>query len=784
LKKILLVSLLSILSSVVFAQQSNTIRGFVYNASNGEAVAYTRVTIRIINGSQESKLEGAITDLDGFFQFSAVADGTYELEIRGMEFDVLNDTVTVSGNKIITLNYQLEKSDEVKEIEEVVVYGADRTKRTQIDISVNKLNQESLERLPSFGAENDIMAAFSITPGVVTTGDQGGQLYVRGGTPIQNKILLDGMTIYNPFHSIGFFSVFETELIRSADIYTGGFDARFGGRISSIMDITYKDGDLQKHGGLVSVSPFMGKAVVEGPIYRNKDYPGSGASYIFSAKHSLLDYTSKSLYPHANDGDGMPFTFTDIYGKITVKNNEGTKFSIFGFSNNDKVNYTNIADLGWNSFGGGLNFRLVPTSSAMIIRGHLNASNYSIGFQEFKGGKERLSEIGGFDLGFDFTYFLKNQSEITYGINIGGFSTNFKTYNEVDREIKVENFNTELSGYVNYRLVAGLWVINPGIRVQSYPGHAAVIPEPRLALKYNLTENVRLSLSGGYYSQNFTSATSDRDVVNLFYGFLSAPSNVQKVFTQKNGDEMEPMNGIQTSWHGIFGTEFDITRAFSIGVETYYKYFPKLSNINVNKLYDDTKEFHSAPDVYKKDFLIESGVSYGVDLLLEYSKNRLFLWGVYSWGNSTRWDGFQEYVPVFDRRHNVNLVATYSFLKDKSLELSLRWNFGSGLPFTPTSGYYQGESFDDGVTTDYTTTNPSDFSILLGGINSERLPTYHRFDVTLKKKFQLKKNMLIEVRGGVTNVYNRDNIFYVNRVTNEKIYQLPFLPSIALSFKF
>ena len=95
--------------------------------------------------------------------------------------------------------------------------------------------------LTAKGAENDIVGAFSVTPGVITTGDQGGQLYVRGGTPIQNKILLDGMTIYNPFHSIGFFSIFETELIKNVDIYTGGFESKYGGRISSIMDITYRD---------------------------------------------------------------------------------------------------------------------------------------------------------------------------------------------------------------------------------------------------------------------------------------------------------------------------------------------------------------------------------------------------------------------------------------------------------------------------------------------------------------------------------------------------------------
>ena len=118
-------------------------------------------------------------------------------------------------------------------------------------------------------------------------------MYVRGGTPIQNKILLDGMTIYNPFHSIGFFSVFETELIKNVDIYTGGFDAKYGGRISSIMDVSYRDGNKKEIGGKVSISPFLAKTVLEGPLKKSKDGSINPGSFILSAKHSLLDYTSK-----------------------------------------------------------------------------------------------------------------------------------------------------------------------------------------------------------------------------------------------------------------------------------------------------------------------------------------------------------------------------------------------------------------------------------------------------------------------------------------------------------
>ena len=617
---------------------------------------------------------------------------------------------------------------------------------------------------------------------MITTGDQGGQLYVRGGTPIQNKVLLDGMTIYNPFHSIGFFSIFETELVKNVDIYTGGFESKYGGRISSVMDITYRDGNRKEFGGKLSTSPFLAKLVLEGPIGKIKnDKPASG-SYIFSAKHSLLDYTSKSLYPNINDGNGLPFNFTDLYGKVTFTGDGGSKVSVFGFHNQDSVNYS-VADLNWEASGGGLNFLMIPSGSPVFIRGHVNGSNFQTTFSE-SATEPRFSKIGGFDLGFDFSYFLKNESEMNYGFNINGFNTQFVTYNEVQRKIEATNFTTEIGGYFNYRYVGLRWVFQGGFRVQAYTSLNTISPEPRLGLKFNATENLRFKFSGGRYSQNFTSASSDKDVVNLFNGLLSAPTNVQDVFTNEFQQEKTVQNGLQYAWHAIVGTEYDLGNNVSINVEGYYKYFSQLSNINPNKLYEDISTFNQIADVFKKDFIIESGQSYGVDFLIKYTKDRLFLWGVYSLGKSTRWDGFTEYFPVFDRRHNVNLVGSYSFGKKKDLELNMRWNLGSGLPFTPTAGYYQAENFSGGVTSNYVTNNPSSISTILGGFNSQRLPYYHRLDITIKKHIVFKNKNVLELIGSVTNVYNRKNIFYVNRISSKEIYQFPLLPSFGVSFKF
>jgi hypothetical protein len=605
---------------------------------------------------------------------------------------------------------------------------------------------------------------------------------VRGGTPIQNKVLLDGMTIYNPFHSIGFFSIFETELVKNVDIYTGGFESKYGGRISSVMDITYRDGNRKEFGGKLSTSPFLAKLVLEGPIGKIKNDKPANGSYIFSAKHSLLDYTSKSLYPNINEGNGLPFNFTDLYGKVTFTGEGGSKVSVFGFHNQDSVNYS-VADLNWEASGGGLNFLMIPSGSPVFIRGHVNGSNFQTTFSE-SATEPRFSKIGGFDLGFDFSYFLKNESEMNYGFNINGFNTQFVTYNEVQRKIEATNFTTEIGGYFNYRYVGLRWVFQGGFRVQAYTSLNTISPEPRLGLKFNATEKLRFKFSGGRYSQNFTSASSDKDVVNLFNGLLSAPTNVQDVFTNEFQQEKTVQNGLQYATHAILGVEYDLGNNISINVEGYYKYFSQLSNINPNKLYEDISTFNQIADVFKKDFIIESGQSYGVDFLIKYTKDRLFLWGVYSLGKSTRWDGFTEYFPVFDRRHNVNLVGSYSFGKKKDLELNMRWNLGSGLPFTPTAGYYQAENFSGGVTSNYVTNNPSTISTILGGFNSQRLPYYHRLDITIKKHIVFKNKNVLELIGSVTNVYNRKNIFYVNRISSKEIYQFPLLPSFGVSFKF
>ncbi len=777
MSKKLLFLFIAFVGFTTFAQDFS-IRGFVYDDSNMEPLSDLKVKLLKIDSSV---IAGAFTNLNGGFLIPKLSRGSYivKVETGGFKKTYVN-VVMNDKQKIYDVQIKLVRSSQ--DYKEVVVDLGKKEKKNEVLIGTLKYNKEGLERIPVHGGENDIVGAISVTPGVVTTGDQGGQLYVRGGTPIQNKVLLDGMTIYNPFHSIGFFSIFETELVKNVDVYTGGFESKYGGRVSSVMDITYRDGNRKAFGGRVSASPFLAKMVLEGPIGKVTKEKAAPGSYVFSAKHSLLDYTSKSLYPKVNDGNGLPFNFTDLYGKATFNADGGTKVSAFGFHNQDSVNY-DVANLRWDASGGGVNFLMVPSGSPLFIRGHVNGSNYQTSFTE-TAQEPRYSKIGGFDLGFDFSYFLKNESELSYGFNINGFNTEFVTYNEAKRKIEATNFTTEIGSYINYRHVGRRWVIQPGLRVQVYASLNTISPEPRLGLKYNANENLRFKFSGGRFSQNFTSASSDKDVVNLFNGLLSAPTNVQEQFVTQFQNVKNTKNGLQYAWHAILGLEYDLGKLWSFNIEGYYKYFNQLSNINQNKLYSDEAQFELIDDVFKKDFIIESGQSYGVDVLGKYSKDRIFFWAVYSYGKNTRWDGFSTYAPVFDRRHNINLVGSYLMGKKKDMEFNIRWNLGSGLPFTPNAGNYQAETFANGVTSNYVTNNPSYITMLLGTFNSQRLPYYHRLDITFKKHFKFKNEDVLEMIASVTNVYNRNNIFYINRVTGKQIYQFPILPSFGLNYKF
>ena len=777
--RLLFATLVFFFGSLTLWAQDNSVKGFVYEEATGEPMMFTNVYLK-------GTTFGSTTNENGYFNINRIPDGRYTLLITSVGYDTISESFSLSNGQTISRKYFLKETSQ--QLETVTITADKIEARTETKTSVITVTPKTITKIPSVGGQADFAQYLQVVPGVIFTGDQGGQLYIRGGSPIQNKVLLDGMVVYNPFHSIGLFSVFDTDIIRNADVYTGGFGAEYSGRISSMMDISTRDGNKKRISGKIGGNTFGAKVMLEGPLKKAKTPDDVSMSFILSAKNSYLEQTSRYIYSYASE-NGLPFNFQDVYGKVSLNAPNGSKFNLFGFSFNDQVNnYMSLTDFGWNSYGAGSNFLVIPGKAPVMIEGNIAYSSYTARMKETD-SPDRFSKISGFNAGFDFTQFI-GKSTLKYGIEFLGYTTNYLTYSVYGHQ-KIggdpEN-STELGVYAKYKASLGKFLLEPSFRLQYYPSvtRGGLSPEPRLAVKYNATEWMRLKAAAGMYSQNFVAATSDRDVVNLFYGFLSGIDNMPKTF---NGEAITSY--LQKANHYILGAEFDLSNNITVNVEGYWKDFVQLTNINRNKIYAETDQNLDVPDLLKKDFVKETGDAYGCDISLKFENQHWYLWAVYALGFVTREyekavDNdvvLTQYAPHFDRRHNINLILTYTAGSKRQWEFSGRWNFGSGFPFTQVQGFYEYYSFQDGINFDYTSTN-GELGVLYGELNEGRLPTYHRFDIDVKRKFYFTENIMLEADLGVTNVYNRNNVFYVNLITSDVARQLPILPTFGLTLSF
>ena len=769
---ILITILVLLLTASISHAQDNNVKGFVYEKSTGEPMMFCNVYFK-------GTTYGASTDINGFFNITRIPDGEYTILVTNLGYDTIAERLELKNNVVLNKKYYLEESNVVLA---AVNITADKIEaRTETKTSVVNVTPKVITRIPTMGGQADLAQYLQVIPGVIFTGDQGGQLYIRGGSPIQNKVLLDGMVVYNPFHSIGLFSVFDTDIIRNAEIYTGGFGAEYGGRISSVMDITTRDGNKKRLAGKLSASTFGAKVMLEGPIKKAKEQDDVTASFIVSAKNSYLDKTSETIYKPILNGNTLPYTYNDIYGKISINAANGSKVNFFGFNFADDVkNYKSISNFGWDSYGGGVNFVVIPGKSPVLIEGNVAYSDYTATLKE-QNNPDRMSSINGFNAGFAFTYFLGKNS-LKYGIEMLGFKTVFDYTKSNGIHMSQVDNTTELGAYVKYKAQFDKLILEPSFRIQAYASLSEVSPEPRLALKYNVNDWFRIKAATGMYSQNLIAANSDRDVVNLFYGFLSGQANIPSTFDGKDVNTK-----LQKAIHYIVGTEFDVYNNLVLNVEGYYKDFRQLTSMNRNQQYSDYQAPTGTPELLRKDFMVEKGRAYGLDVSLKYENMRWYLWGAYSLGyvNKDYEDIYKQihtYRTHYDRRHNVNLMATYTAGPKHQWEISARWNFGTGFPFTQVSAFYEKLPYDNIYFDPYTESGY--LGIVYDELNGGQLPSYHRLDIDVKRKFYFTENVILEADFSITNVYDRNNIFYIDVVSTDVIYQLPLMPSIGLTLSF
>lgn len=753
--------IIGVMMTIMAYGQTGTVRGNLYDKDTGEPIIYANVYI-------DGTTEGTNSDVNGFFTLPNVDIGDYILVATYIGYDTVRSEVRIKDNRIENRNLYM--TENAVKLQSVNISARRERSRSEVQVSAVSISQREIKALPSAGGEPDIAQYLQVIPGVISTGDQGGQIYIRGGSPVQNKIMLDGLTIYNPFHSIGFFSIFETDIIKNVDVLSGGFSAEHGGRVSAVVDIQTREGNKKNLSGAVSVSPFLVKGRIEGPIVKFSEDGGSSTSFVLTTKKSIIQETSKSLYEYAVDDPevGLPFSFQDTYGKISVNSPTGSNFNFFGFKFTDSYNNPNIANIDWSNVGGGANFRLIPKRSNLVMSGQIGYSSYEIELDN-QDESPRLSKIREIVGAFDFTYF-GGKNEFNYGVEIKSIRTDFDFTNPFN--INIDNFQntTELAGYLKYKqIIAEKLILQPSVRLHYYASQGTPSFEPRLGVKYNMTDNLRFKAAAGVYTQNILSTSNERDVVNLFSGFLTGP---ESRVVGLDGENLT--NKLQKSNHLVAGFEYNLTQNIEFNVEGYFKDFPQLIVLNRNKT-----------EVTDPDYTVETGDAYGIDFTAKYTLPRLYLYGTYSHGYVNRFDGEQEYPTVFDRRHNANLLATVDIDETGTWQFSARWNLGSGFPFTQTQGFYNYLSFLAGVETDYLTANPDDVGIIYSEQrNGGRLPYYHRLDLSLRKKIEFRNNFGLEITAAVTNAYDRENIFYFDRVRYDRENQLPIIPSVSIKGTF
>lgn len=739
--------------------QTGVMRGHVYDEKSGEPILFGNVLV-------DGTTIGTTTDLNGFFTFPSLPIGKHKIVATFLGYDTAIIEVTITEGAIAY--GQIFMKEGGIQLGTIDISAKREQARSEVKISQLQVSKKDIELLPSTGGDADLIQYLQVLPGIVTTGDQGGQIFIRGGSPVQNKILLDGLTIYNPFHSIGFYSVFETELIKNVDVLTGGFGAEHGGRISAIVDITTREGNKKNFGGQVTASPFMLKGLIEGPIIKLNE-SGAAASFVLTHKESIIDQTSQSLYRHAvrNDTVGLPFNFSDSYGKLSFVTAAGSRFNLFGFNFTDRFNDPNLADIGWSTAGGGLNFTLLPATSNLTLNGIIGFSDYNTDLSDGS-NDERSSRIREYVLGIDFTFYGVD-NEVNYGLEVKSIRTEFDFLNPFNQRLSQFQNTTEIGAFLKYRQVWGPLVLEPSFRYQFYASLGQGSFEPRLGLKYNITDKLRFKLAAGLYSQNLISTSNERDVVQLFTGFLSGP---EERIMDLNGGFTD--GRFQTSRHAIAGFEIDLAKGLEVNVEGFVKDFPRLIIVNRNKL--------TAQD---PDFATEEGRAVGIDFSLKYGYKKWSLWSTYSLGRVTRFDGIETFPTVFDRRHNVNFLLSYTFDDKGDWTASARWNLGSGFPFTQTQAFFNSQNFFDGLDTDILTSNPDDLGIIFSDVrNGGRLPYFHRLDLSMTYKYHFSERLNAEIVTSITNAYDRNNIFFFDRVLFERVDQLPVIPSVAIKFNF
>ena len=739
MKRIILISAILILvcGAGLYGQGYGTLRGIVIDSSNSEALSYASVGIKELN-------TGALTDVRGYFVLPRIPVGkTYTLSITYIGYHPKNIHVTAKADKVT--NYQIKLIPSGVDIQTVEQVAERIVRKNETDISMERIAVRQLEALPQ-GVETDVFRSIKLMPGVQGTSDVSAQYYVRGGGSDQNLVLVDGVTLYNPFHALGLFSAIDPDIINNLDFFKGGFTAEYGGRLSSVMNIVTKDGNKNRFGLKATSSFLTGKVLLEGPI--------PDGSFIITGRKS---YSTEILKKFLNDKN-VPSDFYDLAFKVNYSSPkflEGSKFLVNGFFSGDKVSNASpyIEDYAWDNSMFSFRWFQVGDSPLFYEIGISVSSFRGEILPKFSGTRPLVNSITDNGLNMDFSYIFDNRDEINLGFHIKQLSNRLEFTTERDEKTAFENSNANIVLFAKYRFLRfENFGMDIGARLNaaslSAAGSKTAIFEPRMSVTFKPFSFLSLKGAVGRYRQEMVTITDENDVINIFEPWIVVPDYLKTPFSD----------------HYIAGATIDFTDEFKFSVEGYYKTMTNLVYKNYKKIYSDDP-----------DFVNGDGESYGAEFGVKYNGEPVNVSLSYTHGYAYKVIDGKRYYPRYDSRHNVNF--TFDIDLGSGWQFGTTWTYSSGLPFTQILGYYDRMYFKDLFAPWYI--DQREPYTMLGTQNLGRLPDYHRLDMSLSKKFDLGfMKMAFDVN--VINVYNRKNIFYFKRDTGERVNMLPILPTATV----
>lgn len=784
------------------AQQTFTVSGYVNDSTSGESLIGASLFIKEIQ-------KGVSTNTYGYYSVT-LAEGRYTFVTRYIGYAQQDRTIDLRAD--VKMNIDLKPTvTEIKQVEVVKEKRKSNTESTdmgRLDVDVQKLNT-----LPALLGEVDILKVIQFLPGVKSGGEGNSGFYVRGGGPDQNLILLDEATVYNASHLFGFFSVFNADAIKNLELIKGGMPANYGGRTSSVLDITMKEGNDNQFHGQGGIGLISSRFTLEGPLVKNK------SSFVVSGRRTYIDVLTKPFLKDNPNFGGTGYYFYDLNAKANYRISDKDRVYLSGYFGRD------VFDFG-SSDPGDPKFRIPWGNATVAARWNhvfgpklfMNTTATFSDYQfEFNGGQsdfefKLFSGIKDYGLKVDLSQYPNVRHSLKYGgqyiyhvytpstVSVSSGATDFN----IDEPSKLKAHETAIYILDEFDLTDRIR-LNGGLRFTSFaqvgtfreyllnnagePTGDLVNYERGQSVKTYYGLEPRLSARYRLNDMSSVKASFNRNLQYVHLASFSSIALPTDVWVP-SGKNVEPQVGVQYA-AGYF-RDFK-ERVFEASVEVYYK-----DMLNLIEYKEGAQPQDNGNTNYDANLVFGDGYSYGAELFLKKRTGRLNGWVGYTWSRTMRQfpdlNNGKEFASRWDRTHDLSVVASYEYNK--------RWTFGATFTYQtgqavtlPVNRYW----IEGRLVSEYTERN------------GYRMAPYHRLDVAatlLNKETKKKKDPLTGVvtevprkyrsswTFGVYNAYNRANpyfIYFANEgnlatgnfeVVAKQVSLFSILPSITWNFKF